>query len=394
MNSHSRPRILIAHQGCVPIYRKPFFDRLAKVKDFEYVVACGEPPRGTDYIVAEQPYGFETLAVTNKEVTFGKSSVIWQTLVRNFWRDFDAVILGDEAKYLSHFAIMVAAKMKRKPVMLWGFGFSSSFKNIRSTGLVRNLIRSLGHALRAMRVRFADGYLVYTKEGAVELAEAGFPLARIAIMQNTVDIEFQQILHDEIALEPEMESRRALGLPREGPILLYFGRFLPGKRVELLIDYVRHCREEGRCVSAIVFGAGVEHQKLLERAKGLDTVFFRTHDDRALARALRVSCATVIPGFVGLAITHSFAHGVPIITRDVKHAPEITCLSPEKNGLLLPPDIKAFFRGLDDYLANPNLQETLSEGARAAAKNLSLDASVFELNKLVRQTFNRPDVKQ
>lgn len=391
VNTADRPRILIAHQGCVPIYRQPFFDRLAKIEEFEYVIACGAPPRGSDYIVAQRPYDFPTLAVANKELSFGRRSVIWQPLVRHFWREFDAVILGDEAKYLSHLAIIIAAKIRRKPVVLWGFGYGSSLKTFRSRGLVRGLIPWLGHALRATRVRLADGYLAYTDAGVAALVASGFPLDRIALMQNTVDMEFQYRLRDEIAREPEAESRRALGLPREGPVLLYFGRFIPQKRIELLIDYVRHCKEAGRLVSAVIYGSGVEREKLILRAEGLETVIFRAAiDDRALTRALRVSSAVVVPGYIGLAITHGFAHGVPMITREGKHAPEITYLSPGENGLMLPKGTAAFFRGLDEYLADLALQKHLRAGAKATAERLSMDVSVSALTGLVQRLLDRP----
>lgn len=395
MNTPLRPRVLITHQGCVPIYRKPLFDRLAKTKNFEYVIAYGEPPRGTDYITAPEPYGFPTLPVANKEFSFGGKSVIWQPLVRRFWREFDAVILGDEAKYLSHLAIIAAAKIRRRPVILWGIGYVSSRKTIRSDNLGKGLIASLSQLFRAMRLRLVDGYLAYSDAGSAALAEASFPLDRIAVMHNTVDIELQWRLRDDIAREPEEESRRALGLPRAVPLLVYFGRFMPRKHVDFLIDYVRYCKENDRIVYAVIFGSGVEQEKLIRSAEGLETIFFRAPDDRALARALRVASAVVIPGNVGLAITHSFAHGVPLITRDKKHGPEIdgpeiAYLSPGENGLILPKDTTGFFRGLDGYLADLALQKRLRAGAEATAKRLSMDVSVSALTGLVEKLLNHP----
>ncbi len=380
-----RPRILISHQGCVPIYRKPFFDRLAKLEDFEYVIACGEPPRGTDYILAQRPYDFPTLAIANKEILIGRKSIIWQTLVRRFWRDFDAAILGDEVKYLSHLAVIIAAKIRRRPVVLWGFGYRSTFNPFGTGRPEGRLIGWLGNALQAARVRLADGFLAYTDSGAAALADAGFPRDRIAVMHNTVDIEQQRRLREEIRCESEEESRRALGLPPNEPVLVYFGRFLPDKRIELLVDYIRYCKKAGRVVSAVIFGGGAEQEMLTQRAEGLETVYIRAPDQIALTRALRVSSAVVIPGFIGLAITHGFAHGVPIITREGRHAPEIEYLSPGENGLILPKDANLFFRGLDDYLADPALQRRLRSGAKATAERLSMDTSVSALNELLQR---------
>lgn len=389
VKARPRPRILISHQGCVPIYRKPLYDRLAKLEDFEYVIACGEPPRGNKYIVAQRPYDFPTLPVANKEILIGKKSVIWQTLFRRFWREFDAAILGDEVKYLSHLAVIIAAKIRRRPVVLWGFGYWSSYNPLSAGRPEGRFAGWFGRALQRARVRLADGFLAYTDSGAAALAKEGFPRDRIVVMQNTVDIELQWRLRDEILHEPEEESRRALGLPPAVPVLVYFGRLMPRKHVDLLIDYIRYCKRNGRVVYAVISGIGVERRNLIQRAEGLETIFFRALADEALARALRVASAVVIPGYVGLAITHAFAHGIPMITREGKHPPEFKYLLPGENGLILPKDATGFFRGLDDYLADPALQRHLRSGAKATAERLSMDTSVSAMNELLKRLLNR-----
>lgn len=389
VSASHRPRILISHQGCVPIYRKALFDRLASLSDFEYVIACGEAPRGTDYILAQQPYDFPTLAVSNNEIFVGRKSIIWQTLVQRFWREFDAAILGDEIKYASHLAVIIAAKIRRRPVVLWGFGYRSKFNVFGSRQENRFKLWFL-NLLSSAWLRLADGYLAYTESGAAALSKAGFPRDRIAVMRNTVDIEQQWCLRDKIARESEADSRRALGLPSHGPVLVYFGRFLPQKRIDLLIDYVHHCKDAGRLVSAVIFGSGTEHKNLIKHAEGLDTVFFRAPDPIALTRALRISAAVVIPGFIGLAITHGFAHGVPMITREGKHSPEVEYLRPGENGLILSKDDQVFFRMLDDFLADSALQKRLRVGAMSTAKQLSMDASVSALNGLLKKLMNDP----
>src|SRR5262249_34656932 len=155
------------------------------------------------------------------------------------------------------------------------------------------------------------------------------------------------------------------GLPAAGPVLLFFGRFLPPKRVDLLIDYIGRSQSQGRAVSALIFGAGSEKESLIRRAQGLPIVF-RAHDDRVLARAMRIAAGVVQPGFAGLAITHAFALGLPVITRDIEHPPEIAYLVSGENGLILPADAESFFRGLDAYLDDGALQLRLRAGAKAA----------------------------
>ena len=374
-------RVLISHQGCVPIYRKGLFDRLKNVPDIDYVVAYGDPPSGTGYLVAQPPYSFSSLQIVNREFGVAGKHVIWQPLVRRFWHEFDAAILGDEVKYLSHTAIIIAAKLRRKPVILWGFGYRPDFAHERKAGYLGKLTTGLGKLWRRLLVRSVDGYLVYTLTGAQRLAAQGYPAGRIAILRNTVDLMALRELGGKLTKETDSEIRARLGMPPKVPVLLHFGRFLPEKRVDMLIEYVRHSQTRGRQIGLLIFGKGVEEKKLREAARDVPDVVIRSHDDLDLARAHRIAEAVVIPGFIGLAITHAFAHGLPLITRaGQSHSPEIDYLEPGRNGLLAPESSEAFFSTLDGFLDNPELRARLRAGARASAQHLDMDhmAEVFD----------------
>lgn len=387
MTARPRPRVLITHQGCIPIYRKGLYERLARFGEIDYVVASGPAPRGTDYIVAEPPFGFETLPITNSEIRVAGKPLIWQPLAKRYWRDFDAVVLGEEVKYVSHLALAAISKLKRRPIVWWGFGAPPPVAGEAQT---RSGVRIADVVTRRLR-KLADGYLCYTDAGARALVRQGFDPGAIAVLNNTVDIDFQRSLHGRVAHESEAEMRADLDLPANLPVLLYFGRFLPDKEVDVLIRYVQTRRASSRPVAAIIFGDGVEKQRLLALAAGAPDIVFRTHDDIALARALRLAKAIVIPGFVGLAITHGFAHGVPMITRAGGHAPEIDYLRHGENGLILPRDEAAFFGELDAFVASEDFQEKLSVGALAAARRLTMDSMAQRFHGLMRQLLLGPN---
>jgi succinoglycan biosynthesis protein ExoM len=389
---HPRPRVLISHQGCVPTYRKGLFERLGRVTDIDYVVAYGDPPRSAEYITAPGPYAFSTRRIANHELRLGSKAFIWQPLVLAFWQDFDVAILGDELKYLSHLAIIAAAKLRRRPAILWGFGDWWGERDLDAGTLLGRLTAWPKAILRRLLLKVVDGYLVYAAHGANTLAAAGFPQDRIATVYNTVDIDHQRRLRAQALETSEADCRRALRVGPEGPVLLYFGRFRPEKRLDLLIDYARRAAAAGRPVAVAMFGAGREQAALETRATGLDkVVFHEASDGLPLAQALRIATAVVIPGYVGLAITHAFAHGVPIITREnTDHAPEIEYLVPGENGLLLPQDVEAFFTGLDRFLADPELQARLRQGADAFAARLSMDRMAAVFDGLVRSLLRLP----
>src|ERR1700739_4217246 len=123
-NEPRKPRVLISQQGCIPIYRKPFYERLNALGQFDYIVAHGSPPRGTNFILAEPPFNFPNIPIQNYEIPFADRSIVWQPIV---WRvirgDYDAVVIGAETKIISNFAIILSMLFRRRPILMWGFGF-------------------------------------------------------------------------------------------------------------------------------------------------------------------------------------------------------------------------------------------------------------------------------
>lgn len=374
-------RVLISHQGCIPIYRKGFFEALAALKNCQYVVASGNSPKGTHYILAEPPFAFSVLTTRNIQFTaFGKN-LVWQTLVKKFLTEFDAAVLGDESKYLSSAAIILLAKILGRPVVLWGFGVVDGIYVDLPRGPVGRLANWLALAVQRLRLKLADGYLAYTEQGAEGLAKLGVPEDRIRVLRNTVDIEHLRRLRSLVLEETEGQRRKALGISSTGPILVFFGRLLKEKKVECLIDYASQSRDPS--VHIVIFGEGPEKVSLMKLAAQNARVTFHAPDDKMLAYALSIAEATVIPGLVGLAITHSFAFGLPMIARAGIHSPEISYLQHGVNGLYARETDEDFFRSIDAFLADAALRQRLRQGADNSAKQLSVYHMAREFDQLL-----------
>jgi glycosyltransferase involved in cell wall biosynthesis len=316
-------------------------------------------------------------------------------LVAPFWKEFDAAILDDEIKYISHLAIILAARLRRRSVVYWGFGYPSG--TMRQEGPMmpgQSINNSLRTMFRQTIVRFVDGHLAYTRLGAESLAKGGMPRSRIVTVRNTVNIEQEFGLRAIAEREDETELRQDPGASARVPILLYFGRYLPEKRVDLLIEYAKFSAERGRNVCIVLSGAGVGRDRLFARA-GASNIVFQSLVGLALARALRSTSAVVIPEFSGLAITHAFAHGAPFITREgIVHSPEIEYLIDGENGLLLPHEEGAFVAALDRYLDeavakfDPGFGRTGSEDmeffCRVQQKGASIVEEVVPIERVTR----------
>jgi glycosyltransferase involved in cell wall biosynthesis len=380
-----RPKVLIAHQGCIPIYRTSFYRRLNELGTIDYIVVHGAAPRGSDLILGSPPYNFPNLPVVNRELRIAGRSCIWQPIV---WRaikgDFDAAVIGDEIKFVSSLVVALALLIRRRPFLLWGLGFHQYFQ--RQETLLAQVTEAFAIGVKKVMYRIASGYLVYSEGGEKVLQSLSAPPKKIAVLRNTIDTEHEAALRAAVASEPLDCICRDLGVCEDTTKLLYFGRLVAAKYVDLLIQYAQRCVGAGRKVSILIFGQGAEEARLRELSTGLSSVVFHQHSDLQLARALRVSAAVVIPGCVGLAVTHGFAHGVPILTRRGQlHGPEVEYLEDGGNGLLLPEESEAFFAALDAFVDDRDLQRRLSEGAKQTAHTIDMHHMVTTFHRLVSE---------
>ena len=381
-----RPRILVAMPGCIAIYRKPLFQRLNALGTIEYVVAHGAAPRGTDLLLAQPPFDFPNLPVTNYEIAIFDRSLVWQPIV---WRvikgEFDGAVFGDEVKYISSLIALLALRFRRRPALLWGFGFHQYGDPPRT--LLERVVATVAAVFKQkIWYRLASGYLAYTEGGKQALRNTPISPERIVVVRNTIDVEREVEFRTAAAAEPLDIVFRELGVRSGSVKLAYFGRLIPAKRVDLLVEYARRCTEAGRDIDIIIFGKGTEEERLRALAGNLSNVVFHKHDDLLLARALRVSSAVIMPGFLGLAVNHSFAHGVPMLTRyGQPHSPEIEYLEDGVNGLVLPEAPELFFEALDGFVDDHDLQRRLAEGAERTARKIGMDAMVERFHGAVSE---------
>jgi predicted RNA-binding Zn-ribbon protein involved in translation (DUF1610 family) len=112
-------------------------------------------------------------------------------------------------------------------------------------------------------------------------------------------------------------------------------------------------------------------------------------DSAALSRIFRASDAVVIPGYVGLAVNHAFAHGRPVITcRSAIHSPEIDYIEHDVNGLILP-SLPELGVGLLRFAASAELRRSLAAGALKTHDKLDLQRMVEAFDDGVRRAIER-----
>jgi glycosyltransferase involved in cell wall biosynthesis len=364
-------RIAVLHDGFVPIYRARFFEALNASSEHEYVVFHGDPPSRSGHTPAPEPLRFPNVRSRNLEIRLGRRVLIYQPVLRRVLSGgFDAIVVGHEFKFVSAMLLFGLFRIMRKPALLWGHGYHRAGDS------------SLARFLSSPIARRADGYLAYTEASAEKLRAAGLQASRIVVVRNTIDMTAERAARARVAQADPAPLRAALGLEPGGQTLLYIGRLSSRKRVDDVIELVRRLNEVSResgPIQLLVVGDGPERKALEAQAAGRSDVSFLgpIHDPDEVARLMRIAAAVVIPGTVGLAINHAFAHGVPLITTDhVFHSPEIEYLEHGVNGLLISGGIDDLVGRVGQFLTDLEEQRRLREGALKTAAGLSLDHSV------------------
>lgn len=384
-----RPRIAVLKDGFVPEYRAEFFTRLGKIDEVEYVIFHGQAPRGTGHRAAGGPFSFPEARLVNRELRLGGRTLVYQPAVRAVAGPaFDGAVLGAELKMLSHVALFPLLKLRGKPALLWGQGGEKS--EVRGTAM--EAIGRAGAALKRMAAVHADGYIAYTSQGRDSLTEAGVDPAKVFVVRNTLDVESEVELHARFAEEPADALRRELGLRPDSAVLLFVGRLYPEKKLSELVSALRLLSERRlaqRPVEGVVIGDGPDRRRAEGEAAGLEGIHFvgEIREPASVARYLRVASAMVIPGKVGLAVNHAFAHGVPVVTRDgTLHAPEFEYLENGRNSIVSEGDLEAFADAIARLVDSAELSARLARGALASRESLGVASMVDSFHRAVCQT--------
>jgi glycosyltransferase involved in cell wall biosynthesis len=383
-----RPRVAVLKDAFVPEYRARLYEELGAMEEVEYVVFHGDAPRATGHRAAAGPFSFADVRVASRELQLGRKTLVYQPVVREIaWGEFDAAVLGGELKLLANAALFPLLKLRRRPVLLWGQAID---KQEDGGGAKRALGRA-GELLRAAAARRADGYLVYTDGGRRRLAGLGVDPGKVHVLRNTLDMEAEIERQRAAAEEDEAKVRRELGLKPDSVVLLFIGRVYREKRVTEFVELLRRlaARTDGEEVEGLLIGDGPDLPAVQAEAAGLGALHFlgEVRDGEQIARCMRVSSALVIPGAVGLAVNHAFAHGVPVITRrNSMQGPEFEYVEPGVNGIVADGDFTAFLAAAAAFVDSPAQRQALAAGALAARETLTVAAMAARFHAAVRTT--------
>ncbi len=391
MTNKRKLRIAVIDRGFISPYFDEFFTILNRVDDREYVVFHGKPPKGTGLQAAPGPFDFPTVWTDNRELF---KTAVYQPLVRQVTSGaYDAVIMGHELKFLSNWLVAAICKAKGIPVILWGFGYHAP-RGIGYRVRGSRLWSGTASTVKDLIARLADGYLAYTDRGAERMR--GLKLGcDIFVVKPSVNVTEQIALHDLYRKADRSALRAELGLKPDSVTFLYIGRLVEAKNAVGLIDLVDRLNADpavGVRVEARIIGGGEELENLRARAAATEgvSVTGEIYDQDVLARYLAVSDAMVLPGAAGITVTHSFAHGRPVLMRaSPLHSPEADYVVDGENGYVSGPDFDDLVAVAKRFVQSKSERIRLSDGALRTRADFSMEHMADQFHSAVDQVFDR-----
>ena len=156
---------------------------------------------------------------------------------------------------------------------------------------------------------------------ARQLAEAGLDAAKIHPVYNGIDLtNFRP---------PERGEKEALktefGIPKDAPLILFVGNFLPVKNPGFVIEGHRTLRRMIPQAWLALIGGGPLEKEMREQS-GQNTRFIGRKDPAEVARWMRAADCLVLPSAnegVPNVILESFASGLPVVASRVGGIPEV-----------------------------------------------------------------------
>jgi glycosyltransferase involved in cell wall biosynthesis len=377
MKTDGRTHVIELSNADLRPYRIPFLQRMAMSDSIHLEVWHGQAPR--DFGAPAEPVRDVPVPDRRIQNVFwprGRHRVLWQRpALKALFSDAEVLVCPEVVHNLSVWLIALAHRLLGKRLILKGYFYRPSER-----------LGKLGGALRRLLHRRAAAYLPYTSRGGRALLDEGIAEDRVFVSGNTLDTEALTNLAREVDPRFEATARAELGI-EPGPVLLFLGKLIEVKRVDIAIAIIGKLDIQA---SLLVIGEGRLRRDLEELASGLPVRFLGPiYDETVLAGYLSLADLVLLPGRVGLTCIHGFASGVPCVTSNeslVEQSPEYEYVQDGYNGLVIPSiDPLEHAKAIATLLGDPERLEGLAKGALETAARLDMSGMVHQYEQAVRR---------
>jgi len=284
---------------------------------------------------AEETHGYEIVRLPTGLTVAGNDVSPW--MARYLWRhagEYDVV----HAHSHMYFATNLAAVVRR----LGGVPLAITNHGIYSQSAPAWAFDAYLRTLGRWTLNQPDVVFCYTEIDEARLRDLGVR-SRIAVVPNGIDTE---------RFRPEGAESELITM--EGPVVLYVGRLVEGKRPGDAVRAVARLRETRPGVELFLCGEGPRREEVVGLADELgmgDAVHFLGHlPHDEMPKVYRAGDALVLPSRAeGMprTVIEAMASGLPVVASDLEQVAPVV----ERAGVAVPVgDVEGFAAGLDGVL--------------------------------------------
>lgn len=248
----------------------------------------------------------------------------------------DYVILFLHLKNFIMIPVILYLKIKKIPVIYWNHGVNQ----LDPHNAFKNLIYYFIHKL-------VDRILLYTPNERKFIQSKN--QEKVFIANNTIvfDENLYPINDNKEYLKTKLDIKSRFNV-------LFVGRDRIYKNLNLIIEIIQSINNDN--IGLLIVGPLMDKQKTLQKIENFKQIkyFGEIYDKVELSEIYWVSDIFCIPGTNGLGLNEAMFWGLPCITLNVRHSPEIWYLKHNENGYILNDDNE-----LKETIINLSMDEKL-----------------------------------
>jgi glycosyltransferase involved in cell wall biosynthesis len=228
--------------------------------------------------------------------------------------------------------------------------------------------------------RYADRFIVISREIDAELSAAGIQEKERVIIPNAVDTDyFSPLSYDE-----KQKLKQNLRL-NSNHIAIFTGRLSPEKQVHLLLSIWPAIRKVHSDAMLLIVGDGPEAEKLKGNAP--DGVVFTggVNDTKPFFQAADIFVLPSLAEGLSIAMLEAMASALPAVVTGLAGATDI--ITHKKNGWLIPPgNVPLLEQGIIELFSDDRIRDSIGrQGREHVISNYSITSAERELRNLYYQ---------
>lgn len=308
--------------------------------------------------------GYEFIVLTNKVQTSNPHRAQFQLLEKPFnFLDYrnaineiqpDMVILFLHLRDFIVWPLMVWMKHRRTKIIYWNHGLNLSIPDSK----VRRVLFGIFH-------RLADAIILYSRNEIQYIADKY--RGKIHIANNTLNFRDFPVVDKSIE-----QIKTEYGI-RFHKVVLFVGRITKEKRLDDLLDGASFFHDD-ICVVIVGGGLNAGQEKRVMETRNI-YYLGEIYDINRVSEIFKMADVFSIPGKMGLGINQAMYWGLPVVTEDVRHSPEISYVVNEVNGFIVQKhNSRELAEKINYLLACPEVYHEFSKSARSSIiQNAGID---------------------